>query len=155
MFEARSRGWFICEYDIVGTNFQSVELGKVNDYWLETYYLRVDSRRFKLSRKSPFNNEFTMYEDGELVAKADKKGIMSNSFDFELSGTHYSLIKQIRLMPHFELFKDGKQPSKSTIIQNGFFSSTLIVDLPDEISIEHQFFITWLAIILLGISKSG
>lgn len=155
MFEARSRGWFSSEYDIVGAEFQSVEIGKVNDYWRESHFLRVDNRRFKLSRKSFLGGEFAMHEDEELVAKASKKASFVNCFDFELSDTKFSLYKQIRFISHFELFENDKKPSVGTIIQNGYFSSSLIVDLPDEISAMHQLFITWLAIVLIHESQSS
>ena len=155
MFEAISKGWLYSDYDFVGTGSQSVELGKVNDYWLEKYYLLVDSRRFNLSRKSYFSHEFIMLEDGLSFASASKNGFFNSSFDMTLDGFNYSFYKSTSLKTHFELFKNDKQPAIGTIIQKKLFSSTLVVDLPDCLRIEHQFFITWLAILLIHRSQNN
>lgn len=95
-----------------------------------------------------------MSEDGSLVASARKRGFFSNSFDMTFDRVSYSLCKNTGLKTHFELFKDNKPPAIGTIVQKQLFSANLIIDLPDSLSTKLQFFIAWLAIVLIHRSQN-
>ena len=153
MIRVVQKSWFSYDFDVfdsTGTRVATADLAN----WRENAKLEVGGRRY-LARHETWAREFVLEgEDGQIVAMAEKPSAWRETFTLEHGGTRYELSKESPWKSSFVLSREGVGVVGS-IRQKSFFGRERDVELPEELPVEVQAFVLWLATLMRKRSDSA
>lgn len=146
MLRAVRRNWFSYDLDVfdrTGTRVATADLAN----WRENAKLEVGGKRY-LARHEMGSKDFVLEgEDGLTVALAEKPSVLRESFSLEHGAGRYEVRKESPWKSSFVISREGMGVVGS-IKQGSIFGGETTVDLPEELPIEVQVFVLWLATVM-------
>jgi hypothetical protein len=144
MLTARPRSWFSWDFEVFdGDTFVAL----LDLSWLrERGEMILHERRFEIGREGILSGDFKLWDDGDTVASATKPSVLFRCFVVRFDGHEYTLRARSPLTRRFVLLSGERVVG--SIAPDHPFTRRMSIDLPDEIPLEVQVFITWLVVIL-------
>jgi hypothetical protein len=141
---AKPKRWASWDYEI----FESGSLvAKLELAWLrERGTLRLQGGTFEIGRDGLAHGAFYLRKDGETIVSATKPSLFFRAFDIVLGQARYRL-EAAALFGRTFVLREGRRVVGS-IKPLRLFSRNAAVDLPVELPLEVQVFITWLVVVL-------
>lgn len=115
--------------------------------WLrEKGTIEIHGCTYEIGREGLMSGDFYLRSNGQTIAKASKPSAFRRSFEVRLEQATYLLAASSMFTRAFKLNQGGRVVG--SIRPSGMFTRKATIQLPEEISLEAQVFITWLVIIL-------
>ena len=146
MLRAVRTSWFSYRTEVLDDAEATVAVIDLSN-WRENAKIEVSGERY-LARHETWSREFVLErEGGQAVAVAEKPSAWRERFTLTHGGRRYELARESALKGAFVLLREGAGVVGS-VRQKGWFSSEVYVDLPEELPLEVQLLVLWLAMIL-------
>lgn len=143
MLTAVRKGWFSWDFTIAdGTRpVADVDMSR----WGESGEVKVGAVAYHVSREGRFSGDFLISGAGSTLARARKPSPFSRTFEIRHEGQQYVLRKASFFGRGFVLLKGDRQVG--SVSRMALFSRSALIDLPDELPLAVQVFITWLVFV--------
>lgn len=144
MLEAVQKGWFSNDYRLRSRG------GIIAHLRVSSLRTRADldmgSECYRFYRDGLLAGAFLLEQNGSVLARAEKPGILRSRFTVEFGGRKYDLAKSSVWTKNFVLHEDGKQIG--TLRRRGFLIRRVRLDFPRAWPVAAQAFIFWLALVV-------
>lgn len=115
--------------------------------------IEIRGMTYEIGRRGVVNPVFYLLEEGRTLVEARKPRWYRRRFEIEVGSRHYELAARSVFRRSFDLRFEGDVVG--TIAPRGIFTRKIRIDLPDELPIELQVFMTWLVVILWRRARSS
>ena len=115
-------------------------------WFREAAEVSIGGQDYTFSRESILRGTFALRQGDQILARAQKTGVFSRSFEVEMAGSVSTLSAVSTWRREFELRHGGMQIGR--IYPQSWFRWTAVIDLPDGLSLPEQVFLFWLVLVL-------
>jgi hypothetical protein len=114
----------------------------------------IDRCVYEVGREGLMSGAFTLSLGGETLASAIKPSVFTRLFEIEHDGRSYVLESASSFVRKFVL-RDADGHEVGAVRPVHLVSRKAIVDLPPELPLEFQVFVTWLVIVMWKRQNEG
>ena len=144
MLTAKPHSIFSWNFDVSqGTRF----LATLSLRWMrEAGELKFKGQTYRIGRQGLMSGEFFLEFHGQRLASAEKPSAFTRHFEVSVDQDAYTLRAASLFQRTFVLQREGQEVG--SIRPVAIFTRRMQIDLPDEIPLPAQLFMTWLVIVL-------
>ena len=144
MLTAKPKNIFSWNYDV---SDKSGHVATVSLRWLgEAGRVALRGRTYEIGRDGWLSGAFYIEERGNRLASAKKSSAFVRSFEVSTSSGRFTLRAKSPFARTFILERKGR--IVGSIRPVGLFTRKAMIDLPKEVPLEVQVFLTWLVVVL-------
>ena len=121
--------------------------------WRERAEVSIDGAGYRMYRQGLISGEFVLERNGEVVARAMKVSVFSDSFELWIGSRSFTLRKESLWSRRFGLFEGNQRVGG--VAPAGMFTRRTLIDLPREWPAPIQTFVFWLALVIWNRERSA
>ncbi len=151
MLRAEPNRWGSWHYKVLRGDvcFAQFDFG----WWRSRGEIVIDRAVYQIQREGFFTGDFVMRKGTETVVSATKPSFSQRRFWIVYDDVAYILASRSSFERKFILQADGIEVG--AVRPNGLLSRTAIVDLPPDMPLDLQMFLTWLAVMMWKRQSEG
>jgi hypothetical protein len=137
------RRWYSWDFDLVDRDRRLA--GLEMSWWRERGILSVEGVEHRVYRES-LAGDFVLERDGQVLARATKPSVWTNSFVLSCDGRQYSLRKRSMWRREFVVCSGATEIG--SLVPRSMWSRTAQIALPPDWPLAIRAFVIWLTIII-------
>jgi hypothetical protein len=151
MLRAEPANWLTRDYKLLRGDLCFAQLGFA---WHGTRgEVIVDREVFEVGREGFMSGQFTLSRRGKVHASATKPSALQRRFEVSHEGREYELEARSWFDRKFVLRENGCEIGAIRTVQ--LLSRKAVIDLPPDMPVEVQVFVTWLVLFLWKRQNEG
>jgi len=145
MLRAEPTGWFAWNYKILRGDlcFARIDV----DWARPRGEVTIDREVYEVAREGLMSGAFVMSRRGQVLASAIKPSVFQRRFEIDHDGSSYVLESRSSFLRKFVVLgADGREIGAVRPVR--LLSRKAIVDMPPDMPLELQVFLTWLVLVM-------